>query len=110
MIYTGEDISKKGLGIKMEFSCTIKGIRLDADDAKKISEKYHWFLNAQRVNTVLELDAIILSYKIAERLYDGGWSFKEDLWEAICSFEDEDAELFNKLKEKFNNALQKGRI
>ena len=105
-----------------EFTYTIKGVTLNADDAKAIHLAYQWFLDAAKINRVLELDDMELAYRIARCLQDGGWSYKEDLWGAIesCTHEYPDdenediictnPELFDILGKKFNKAIKEGRI
>lgn len=96
-----------------EFTYTIKGVTLNADDAEAIYLAYERFLDAIEISERLELDDMELAYGIAERLIKRGWSFEEDLWDAIVDYTHEypddknkdiictKPELFDMLKKKF---------
>lgn len=106
----------------MEFTYTIKGITLNADEAEEIHKAYVWFLDASKINRVLALNDMELAYKIAEHMQSNSWNYAEDLLYAIegCTHDYpenpcDDAicvnpELFHMLNKKFDQAQREGRI
>ena len=106
----------------MEFTYTIKGITLNEEEANEIHKAYELFLNATKINRVLALNDMELSYKIAKCIRPYGHSYEEDLWYAIeeCTHEYRELplddpicvnpELFRMLLKKFDQAQKEGRI
>ena len=71
------------------FEYTIKGITLNEDEVKEIYTQYKKFCYARNINERLELNDMTLAQEIAYFFVEQGWSFEEDLTDAVYNYQED---------------------